>query len=59
MVLHGAPSTMFRMVPLPRKRERIQGVPAVPLRILPCVAGEGDHAKHGGGGVPRAAGEQR
>ena len=23
---------------------------AVPLRILPCEAGEGDHAKHGGGG---------
>ncbi len=20
--------------------------------ILPCEAGEGDHAKHGGGGVP-------
>ena len=25
-------------------------MPAVPPRILPCVAGEGDHAKRGGGG---------
>jgi hypothetical protein len=37
-------------VPLPRKRGRIQGVPAMPLLILPCEAGEGDHAKRGGGG---------
>ena len=26
-------------------------MPALPLLILPCEAGEGDHAKHGGGGV--------
>ena len=38
-------------VPLPRKRGRIQGVPAMTPRILPCEAGEGDHAKRGGGGA--------
>lgn len=27
----------------PRKRGRIQVVAALPPRILPCVAGEGDH----------------
>lgn len=37
-------------VPLPRERVRIQVAPAVPLRILPCEAGEGYHAKRGGGG---------
>jgi hypothetical protein len=47
-----APSTTLRVVPLPRKRARIQGLPAAPL-ILPC-AGDGDHAKRGGGGGPRS-----
>ena len=28
------------------------GVPAAPPAILPCEAGEGDHAKRGGGGRP-------
>ena len=47
-----APPPPPTAVPLPRKRGRIQVVPALPL-ILPCAAGEGDHAKHGGGGVFR------
>ncbi len=40
-------------MPLPilrRLRGRIEGVPATPF-FLPCEAGEGDHAKHGGGGA--------
>jgi len=32
------------VVPLPRKRGRIQVVHAAPPQILPCEAGEGDHA---------------
>ena len=34
-------------VPLPRKRGRIE---ARRFRFLPCEAGEGNHAEHGGGG---------
>ena len=37
-------------VPLPRERWRIQIVQAA-SQILPCEAGEGNHAQHGGGGV--------
>jgi len=45
-----APPPPPSAVPLPRKRGRIQRrVRPWPL-ILPCEAGEGDHAKHGGGG---------
>ncbi len=61
-----APSTMLRTVPLPRKRGRIIG-DVVGKRnlidknsgkkrmrlILLREAGEGDHAKHGGGGASR------
>ena len=51
-----APSTTLRVVPLPRfaiaARGRRRGGAFPPLRVS---AGEGDHAKHGGGGVGRRA----
>ena len=37
-------------IPLPRKRGRIEAA-AVPPPLLPCEAGERDHAKHCGGGL--------
>jgi hypothetical protein len=45
-----SPPPLPSAVPLPRKRGRIRFVPASPL-ILPCEAGEGDHAERGGGGT--------
>ena len=42
--LHDAPSTMLRMVPLPRERGRIKGGRRRRL-ILPCEAGEGDRRR--------------
>jgi len=60
-----APSTTLRVVPCrgeprvspvlrtPRKRGRIQVVPAVPPRILPCEAGEGDRRRRWRGRAQR------
>ena len=67
-----APSTMLRMVPLPRRQSpsrdgRPSGRPfaawedfqAAPSHILPCEAGEGDRPKAGGGGCALIAGPRR
>ena len=46
-----APSTMLRMVPLPRRFAAWEDFQAAPSRILPCEAGEEDRPKAGGGGA--------
>jgi len=43
-------------VPSPASQGRIGVEPLRPY-ILPCEAGEGDHAKHGGGGMDGGAPE--
>jgi hypothetical protein len=53
---HGAaPSTMLRMVPLPRFAWEDESAQLSALSILPCreAAGEGDRPKDGGGGDAR------
>ena len=50
------PLHRLRRSPSPVARGRMHAAEAGPPRILPCEAGEGNHAQHGGGGVRNATG---